>query len=223
MFEKVLIAEDFDSNNKSLVQLLQKDLKIPEVVSAFYCDEAFLKCQHALEIKQTPFELLITDLNFNEDPRSIKIKDGLALIDAIKNIQPNIKIIILSAINRLSKIKQIVNNHPINGYVIKSSNDLKELQLALYSVANNEDYFSRDIELGLKSNELLVLSQYDTVLLEYLSKGFSQKELPKIFEQKNIRPASLSSIEKRINRLNEAFEAKNITHLISILKDNELI
>lgn len=223
MFQKVLIAEDFDSNNQSLVRLLQEDLKIPEVVSTFYCDDAYKKSQKALLIDKKPFELLITDLNFLDDHRTKELTNGRELIDALKKTQPNLKTIVFSMESRISTIKQIITGHNINGYVSKGPNDIDELKSAIKHISIGKDYFSRDLHLSLKSDELLVLSKYDCTILEYLSDGYTQGETASLFKTKNIKPSSLSSIEKRINKLFETFNARNIPHLISILKDLGLI
>ncbi|MFT7333979.1 MAG: hypothetical protein ACI81S_002202, partial [Sphingobacteriales bacterium] len=55
------------------------------------------------------------------------------------------------------------------------------------------------------------------------SKGMSQDEIRHLFEQENISPSSLSSIEKRLNLLRVQFKAKNAIHLVAIAKDLGLI
>jgi len=223
MFQKALIAEDFDSNNRSLAKLLRKNLKIPTVVSTFYCDDALKKSQKALLVDNDPFELLITDLNFLEDHRTKKLTNGRELVGALKKLQPNLKTIIFSMENRPSTIKQIITTYNIDSYIVKGPCDLEELEKAIQHIAMGESYFSRELQMSLKSDDLLVLSSYDNMILEYLSKGYTQKETATLFQQKNIKPSSLSSIEKRINTLFETFNARNIPHLISLLKDLGLI
>ena len=64
---------------------------------------------------------------------------------------------------------------------------------------------------------------YDVALITQLSKGWSQEEISQYFKTKNITPSSLSSIEKRINKLRIQFSANNTTHLVTIVKDLGLI
>ena len=46
MFKKVLVAEDFDSISIAVGQVL-KELSVPEIHHAKYCDDAFLKIKKA--------------------------------------------------------------------------------------------------------------------------------------------------------------------------------
>ena len=66
-------------------------------------------------------------------------------------------------------------------------------------------------------------TDYDIELLKLLSIGLSQDEISSNFKQKNISPNSLSSIEKKINKLKLYFNAQNAIHLVSITKDTGLI
>ena len=94
MFNKVLVAEDLDTINLSMVQAL-KDLNVNEIHYAKYCDEAYLKIKRALHDK-TPYDLLISDLSFKTDHRESKINSGDELIDAAKKAQADLKTIVFS-------------------------------------------------------------------------------------------------------------------------------
>ena len=65
MFKKILVAEDYESSNISVEKALE-DLKIKESKYVYYCDDALQRVQIGIHEKQT-FELLITDLSFDED------------------------------------------------------------------------------------------------------------------------------------------------------------
>ena len=87
MFNKVLVAEDLDTINFSVVQAL-KDLNVNEIHHAKYCDEAYLKIKRALHDK-APYDLLISDLSFKTDHRESKINSGDELIEAAKKVKEN--------------------------------------------------------------------------------------------------------------------------------------
>jgi hypothetical protein len=56
-----------------------------------------------------------------------------------------------------------------------------------------------------------------------MSNGLSQDEISQLFKKNNISPSSLSTIEKRLNKLRIQFRANNAIHLVAIAKDLGLI
>lgn len=94
MFRKVLIAEDYESSNIS-VQKVIDDLNISESKFVSYCDDAVAWAKVAMENGHA-FELLITDLSFDEDHRKQEINSGQQLIQAIRAMQPDIKVLVFS-------------------------------------------------------------------------------------------------------------------------------
>ena len=99
MFKKVLIAEDHESVSIS-VQKTLLDLNIPHDIknNVYYCDDALNRIRKALR-EQQPYDLLITDLSFDED-LSQQISSGAELIKAARLIQPDLKVLIFSIENR---------------------------------------------------------------------------------------------------------------------------
>ena len=67
------------------------------------------------------------------------------------------------------------------------------------------------------------ITDYDIELTKQLSLGLDQKRISRYFIENNISPGSVSSIEKRINKLRIKFKADNATHLIAKMKDLGLI
>ena len=65
MFKKVLIAEDMDFINSGIQSQLTS-LGIEQIEYVQYCDEALLKLKSA-KLNNSPFDLLISDLSFDED------------------------------------------------------------------------------------------------------------------------------------------------------------
>ncbi|GGD07193.1 hypothetical protein GCM10011368_06340 [Hyunsoonleella pacifica] len=71
--------------------------------------------------------------------------------------------------------------------------------------------------------EIIELDEYDTNLLSLMARGYSAVEISKKMQSSGISPSSLSSIEKRLNKLKIDFKAQNSVHLISIVRDLGLI
>ena len=220
MFRKILIAEDHESSNFS-VQKVSEELQIPKVDHVYYCDDAFAKLKKSLE--SDPYELLITDLSFEEDDRKQLVKNGRELIGFCREIYPELKVIVFSAEHRLGVIDLLFTELKINGYVRKARSDSQELKKAIELVAKNGTYISHNLKLPVKSMNTLEFSNYDIILLQLLSEGILQKNIPKKLQEKNIHPNSLSSVEKRINNMKLVLTAKNTEELIAYSKNIGII
>jgi DNA-binding NarL/FixJ family response regulator len=217
MFKKILISEDFDSYNIGVKNTV-KELNVPIVDQAFYCDDALLKIKKAL-VDNTPYELLITDLSFASDHRKQKLESGEELIQAAKREQPSLKIIVFSIENRFLKIKSLFEKYRINGFVTKGRNDAKELRKAIMSISYNQTYISNDANDNDQTikNNIHELTEYDISLLKLLSRGFTQKDVEHYLKEKRITPNSESSIEKRLALLRASFNTKDTKQLLSMV------
>ena len=220
MFNKILIAEDHESSNFSVQKVLE-ELKITSVDNVYYCDDAFSYLKKSLESES--YEVLITDLSFEEDHRKQLIKNGRELIKSCREIHPELKVIVFSAEHRLGVIDLLFNELNINAFVRKARSDSKELKKAIEAVYNNEAYISHDLKLPVKSMNTLEFSNYDIILLQLLSDGVLQKNIPQILQERDIYPNSLSSVEKRMNAMKLALTVKNNEQLIAYCKDLGII
>lgn len=221
MFKKILIAEDTRSTNDGLVQSLSPI--VSNIDTAQYCDEALLKVKKALHDK-TPFELLITDLSFDNSHRSRKLTTGETLILAVKKIQPDIKIMVFSMEYRIAKIKQLLDDFQLNSYIHKSREDIKEIKKGLLQVYKNNVYLSSDVQQLLSNDQNIEeIDEVNIFIIRLLSKGVAQKDIPLQLEKNNLPSYQLRSIQDRVNKLKELFGASNPAHLVSIAKDEGLI
>lgn len=218
MFKKVLVVEDLDSIGFGITQMLKQETSIQDVQQASYCDDAHLIFLRAQK-DNVPFDLLITDLSFKTDHRESKINSGDILVKTLKLIQPSLKAIVYSVEDRSIKVKTLFNNHKIDGYVVKGRNGLKHLMEAIPVIANNSKYISPDISNFMHRKEVFEIEDYDINLITHLSQGFTQDEIATIFKQQQIKPSSVSSIEKRLNRLKVGLNAKNVIQLVAMTKD----
>lgn len=219
MFKKVLIVDDVDLNDIAVVQVLN-ELDVQNIDYAKYCDDALLKIKKALQ-DNLPYELVISDLSFKTDYRSSeKLKSGEELIEAIKTIAPQTKVIAFSIEDKSFRIKSLFDNLNIDGFVIKGRYSIEELKVAIKKVFKGEGKFiSAELSHILQNKEISEIDNYDIQLLKCLSVGVPQENMETKFKELNITPNSKSTIEKRINKLKIYFKANNTVHLVSIAKD----
>ncbi|WP_126652831.1 response regulator [Chryseobacterium aureum] len=221
MFKKILIAEDHESISIS-VQKTLNDLAISNMDHVYYCDDALAKVQKSIR-ENDLYDLLITDLSFEEDHNIQNIKDGKELIKTIKELQPSLKIIVFSAEHRSGVIDSLFNEYGINGFVRKARNDSKELKKAIASIYVNENYLSLDLQQEVKQLNNYEFSNYDITLVSLLSQGVLQKNIPVYLQNNDIKPNSLSSVEKKLNSIKENLQITNNEQLVSFCKDLGII
>ncbi|MCZ8331363.1 MAG: response regulator [Flavobacterium sp.] len=221
MYKKVLIAEDFDSINIAVKQTLE-EMGVQEIHYAKYCDDAILKFKKALQDNQ-PFDLVISDLSFVEDYREVTIASGEELIQAIKEIQPEIKVIVYSVEDKPYIIKTLFDEAQINGYVKKGRNSISQLKTAIETLLYGKTFISPELTHALQDKTGKEIDNYDITLLSHLANGVAIEEMETLFKHLNITPNSKSTIEKRVAKLKDYFKANNNIHLIAITKDLGII
>lgn len=217
MFKKALIAEDFESYNSSVQKALE-ELKIEIIDNVQYCDDAFMKIKKSIREKN-PYDLLITDLSFVSDHREQHITNGRDLISIIKNESPTIKIIAFSIEDRAEIVDDLFKTHEINGFVSKGREDLKELKQAVKAVFGDQKYISTNIKNSIKTKNSYDFTRFEIILVKLLSEGMMQKNIPEYLKENNIKPSSLSSVEKCLNNMKESLGVGNNEQLIALCKD----
>src|SRR6218665_92589 len=194
MFKKVLIAEDIDSINIAVKQTLS-ELGISEIEYVKYCDDALLRIKKANQ-DLLPFDLFISDLSFESDHREVKIKTGEEAIDAIRKIQPDLKIIVYSIEDKSFRIKSLFEKQQINAFVHKGRNSIEQLKTAIQNVYNAASYISPNLQHIFRETNTRDINEFDLQLIKQLSLGVSQDEMEAKFKELGISPSSKSSIEK---------------------------
>ena len=222
MFKKVIIAEDLDAMNLGIQQVL-KDLNIVNFQHSKYCDEALLKVRKAI-LDNEPYDLLISDLSFKTDHREVKIGNGDELVQKVRELQPDIKIIAYSVEDKNYRIKSLFDNAGIDAFVLKGLNSIEELKKAINLIyASDETFISPEVASALQEKNNFEIDDLDINILKHLSLGTMQDDITSTFQELGIKPNSKSTIEKRISKLKDFFKATNTVHLISITKDMGII
>lgn len=212
MIDKVIIAEDQEFANLS-VQKTMEDLKVKQYDYAFYCDDAFAKIQLAQK-KGEPYDLLITDLSFEDDGTTQKINDGIDLIRAVRSIQPGILILILSGQYRPVDIHNLFENNEVDAYVRKARHDVQELKAAMQALSKGQRYYPRSLAQLIKRSNTYEFTDFDITIIRLLNEGYQQNEIPAYLKEHHIKPSSLSSIEKRLNQIREELGFSNNQQLM---------
>ena len=222
MIKKVLIAEDIDSVRTGIIAILKDKFNFT-IDHSNSCDNAYLKILRANQDKQ-PYDLIITDLYFKVDEFiSQKLITGEDLVKAAKKIQPSIKSIVYTVESRPLYLKKLKVDTQINGIVIKGHQSLIELCNAIIAIQDGTNYFTSEVEFILKNDSSETIKGYDIKILELLANGYTQQEISAYLKNQNIKPSSVSAIEKRIGELKQTLSANNSIHMVAIAKDMNII
>lgn len=221
MFKKVLIAEDHEHTSISVRKTLD-DLGIPQRDFRYYCDDALelVKAGIRLEIQ---FDLLITDLSFDEDSNIQQINSGKELIKAVRLVQPGLKIIVFSLENNINLVDELFDDLNIDAFVRKARYDAEDLRRAIDAVYHNKKYRSADLMHKKRIENSYDFKTVDIEIITLLCSGVPQKTIPSYLLQKNIKPSGLSSVEKRLNAIKTSLNISSNEQLIAYCKDNKII
>ncbi|MEI9956843.1 MAG: response regulator [Ferruginibacter sp.] len=162
---------------------------------------------------------MITDLYFEADGTFQKIAGGFDLIHSVREVQPDIMILIFSAENRPATIDMLFKNYEVDAYVRKARHDAKELKLALDALSKGQQYYPRALAQLVKQSNAYEFTEFDINIIRLLSQGYQQNEIPDYLRLHNIKPSSLSTIEKRLNQIREELGFTKNEQLVLFCKD----
>ncbi|RYG04270.1 MAG: response regulator transcription factor [Chitinophagaceae bacterium] len=223
MFKKVLIAEDHESINVSLQKTLGELGIVHNVKNyVYYCDDALKRIEKALN-EGNAYELLITDLSFDEDVPKQQLADGPALIEAARALQPSLKVLVFSIENRASVANALVKNLKIDAYVPKARRDAQDLKLAIEAISKGKRYLSPNLKRLPGDQNTYVFSPYDITIISLLADGVPQKNIPRHLQEKDMKPSGLSSVEKKLSLLKTTLNIQSNEQLIAYCKDTNII
>lgn len=221
MFNNVLIAEDHESASISIRKTLD-EMGVSHRHYVYYCDDAL----SSIEKRQRdgePYDLLITDLYFEEDHVPQRIRDGRMLITEARRLQPGLKVLVFSAEHSTVIIEALFKNLQINAYVRKARYDAQELKAAVAAMAKGKTFYPQQLRQSLRQENAHEFTEFDILIISLLSQGMLQKDIPAHLQANQIRPSSLSSLEKRLNLIKEAYSFAKNEQLVAYCKDQHLI
>ena len=221
MIKKVLIAEDHESANLSVQKTLE-ELGVVDPHYVYYCDDALLKIQKAKQDKD-PYDLLITDLYFEEGSSKQKLTDGMTLITAARKAQPELSVLVFSAEKKPAVIGMLYDKFRIDGFVRKARNDAGELKRAIHLIGQYQRYFPRHLSQLIAKSRAHQFTKFDIEVLSQMAQGRRQKDIADYLHRQKIKPWGLSSVEKRLKHIRNVLEFNNNEQLIAYCKDMGIV
>ena len=111
----------------------------------------------------------------------------------------------------------------IDGYVRKARHDAKELKSALDALSKGQRYYPQALVQLVKKSNAYEFTEFDIKIIRLLSQGYQQNEIPDYLKQHNIKPSSLSTIEKRLNQIRDELGFSKNEQLVLFCKETGIL
>jgi DNA-binding NarL/FixJ family response regulator len=216
---RILIADDHQLVIQGILCSL-KEVGDFDVVTTNTCDDAFKLIK--THKNNNPFQLLFTDLSFDNSTKDTNLDGGEELIKAIRNNEIDIKIAVITGHTETNRVYNVISNLNPNAYLLKSKCDAIEIGFAVQKMLANDYYYTHEIHQKIMKRNIIQI-QMDDVAVQIL------KELPNHPKISNLEGVitkndgsliKLRSIETKLGILRADLNANNNTDLI--LKAKEL-
>ena len=216
---RILIADDHQLVIQGILCSL-KEVGDFDVVTTDNCDDAFQLIKS--NQNTNPFQLLFTDLSFDNSTDETNLDGGEELIKAIKNNEFDIKIAVITGHTETNRVYNVISNLNPNAYLLKSKCDATEIGFAIQKMLANDYYYTHEIHQKIMKRNIIQI-QMDDIAIQIL------KELPNHPKLANLEGVilkgdgsflKLRSIETKLGSLRADLNANNNTDLV--LKAKEL-
>ena len=213
---RVLLAEDHNIVRNGIRSLLNKQADIEVVAEATDGFEVLQKLEEGIEA-----DLILTDINMPQ-------LNGIALVEHLKEKQPDLKVIILSMLDHENYVMKAVNSGAC-GYLLKNIGE-EEMMFAIRHVTSGNLYVCSELTSKIvnklstipdensKETKITVdLSRREIEILLLIAEGFTNNEIAeKLF-------TSRRTVEGHRQNLLEKTGARNTATLIRFAVRNGLI
>jgi len=216
---KILLVDDHQLIIEGILSYL-KNIDNLEVITTNSPDEAFSLLKNSLH--NTPFQILFTDLSFDNTTADSVITGGEDLIKTIKKEKIAIKIGVLTGHFETNRVYNVIHNLHPDAYILKGKCSTNELEYAINTMLKNETFYTHEIHQKLLKRAMIEI-QMDEVAIQIL------KELPKhpkisnlegVIAKQDGKLMKIRSIENKLAKLRVDLNANNNTDLV--LKAKEL-
>jgi DNA-binding NarL/FixJ family response regulator len=219
---KILIVDDHQLIIQGLLCSLE-EVGDFEVVTTSDCDDA-LHLIKASE-KNAPFQVVFTDLSFDNSTKETILNSGEALIKAIRVNEIQIKVAVITGHTETSRVYSVISNLKPNAYLLKSNCEAAEIGFAIQKMLKNEYYYSHIIHQKIIRRKITQIKIDDMSLqiLKELPNHPKISNLEGIIVKNNGNKIKLRSIETKLANLRIDLNAINNTDLILKAKELGLI
>ena len=216
---KIIAVDDHNFLLEGIVNALDKHAEI-EIIGRSKCDDAYKEIKKA-QVANDAFDILFTDLSFENVTNSDEIEDGEALIKRLDRDGIRPKTGIITGHSSINRVFNVIHNLNPLAYILKSNCSGDDLYFAVQKMLNDEHFYTHSIHEKLMRRRIVEI-QLDDVAIQIL------KELPRHSKIKNMvgviqntkgMELSLRTIENKLSNLRIDLDANNNIDLFTIAKE----
>lgn len=217
---RILVVDDHQLMAEGIVGALKQISEHYDIVSFNSCDEAFEHLEEAVD--QNPFDILFTDLSFENIDEDSLIDGGESLIRKVREEGISLKIGVITGHTETNRVFNVITNVKPDAYILKNQCTKDELTFAIQQMKRNIPFYSHEIHHKIMKRNVVQI-QMDEVAIQILkqlpkqSKIINLEGMIKKADGKHMR---IRAIENKLANLRIDLNAKNNTDLV--LKAKEL-
>jgi len=219
---RILIVDDHQLVIKGILCSL-KEVGDFDVVTTNNCDDAFSFIK--ADINSNPFQLLFTDLSFDNITDQSILQGGEELIKAIIHNEIDIKIGVITGHTETNRVYNVISNLKPNSYLLKSKCNAVEIGFAIQKMLVGEYYYTHEIHQKIMYRNIVKIQMDDIALqiLKALPNHAKISNLEGIIKKNDGTRIKLRSIEAKLANLRTDLNANNNTDLILKVKELGII
>jgi DNA-binding NarL/FixJ family response regulator len=123
-----------------------------------------------------PFEIIFTDLSFDNTIKGSILDGGEALIKAIKAEDIAIKIAVITGHTETSRVYNVIYNLNPDVYLVKNKCDVTELGFAIEKMRANEYCYSHEVHQKIMKRNIIQIKM-DEVAIQILKELHNHPEI----------------------------------------------
>lgn len=216
---KILLVDDHQLILEGILSYL-KDIDGLEIETANSCDDAFSKIKTS--VHSNPFQIVFTDLSFDNQTQNVVLDGGESLIKAIQKEEIPIKVGVITGHSETNRVFNVIHNLNPSAYILKGKCNTDELTFAIQKMLKDEVYYTHEIHQKLLKRALIEIQMDDVAvqILKELPKHAKIANLEGLIKKSDGSELKVRSIESKLSKLRTDLQANNNTDLV--LKAKEL-
>lgn len=216
---KILVVDDHQLFIDGIVNSLNR-VGDYEIYTTTSCEKAFSMVDQAKG--NNPFDILFTDLSFDNVKMDAEITGGEDLIRAIQKTNSSTQMIVITGHAETNRVYNVIHNLQPSAYILKSKCEGSELKFAIDSVLKGERFYTHEIHQKLLKRNIaqIVMDDVSLQILNELRNHAKISNLEGVVLREDGSTIKLRTIEKKLSDLRIDLNAINNTDLV--LKAKEL-
>jgi len=217
---RILVVDDHQLMAEGIVGALSQISEDYDISSFNSCDEAFEQLSESVD--SHPFDILFTDLSFENTDEDTLIDGGESLIRKVRGEGIPLKIGVITGHTETNRVFNVITNLNPDAYILKNQCTKDELNFAIQQMRRDIPFYSHEIHQKILKRNVVQIQMDDVAIqiLKQLPKQSKIINLEGMIRKSDGKYMKIRAIENKLANLRIDLNAKNNTDLV--LKAKEL-